>query len=338
MGDLRRGYEAQRKAHLLLEKNGLSGTLFWVGALHNEATALENMGELREALEVQSQVVRFGRQQDPHGCGTNPAVLNLFARLLLRLGRGAEAVDVLEQARACSQRSGDMESWSFATAARALALVSVARLTEAGAMLDEFGRANRSSPKLNLRAVSRAKIARAYWLAANGERAAARALSAELLSEVRKPELGMMQFLDDGLLLASRLALPENVALAQNYAEQALRIDESRSRVAENSADVGEAALVLAQACLAARNLSGAQNAAERAKSILSRTLGSDHALTRAAQELIRETRRCNISAPCRIHDRRNRLIRCRHSHVESQRRCLKPISRQEPGHELIRN
>jgi hypothetical protein len=104
---------------------------------------------------------------------------------------------------------------------------------------------------------------------------------------VRKPELGMMQFLDDVLLLASRLALLENTALAQTYAGEALRIDEARSRGPESSADVGEALLVLAQARFAAGDLTAARDTASRAKRILTRTLSAEHQLTRTATELM---------------------------------------------------
>jgi hypothetical protein len=95
----------------------------------------------------------------------------------------------------------------------------------------------------------------------------------------------MMQFLDDVLLLSSRLALPDDAQLAKDFAGEALQLDESRARGPEMSADVGEAALVLAQARFAAQEPKAARDSASRASRILNLTLGADHALTRTARE-----------------------------------------------------
>jgi hypothetical protein len=58
-----------------------------------------------------------------------------------------------------------------------------------------------------------------------------------------------------------------------------------------SSADVGEAALALAQARYSAQDFRGARDAASRATSVLTIALGAEHSRTHAAQELTRQAR-----------------------------------------------
>jgi serine/threonine-protein kinase len=286
-GDIKRSYEAQHKARVLYEHNGFKGTLSWVLLLHNEAATLETAGEFHGALELQSEVMRFDQTHGLDGCPPHPATRTQFARLLARVGRNAEAEHWYARAFECASRIGDVAAQKFAILGRANTLLALGKLAEAGTELDAFDALNRSKQTLNMRITVRSKIVRSYWLAKRGELAAARELSAPLLELTGNPQLGLALSHDDVLLLRSRLALPDDPAAAEHYAEEALHVAESRARKAEDSAEVGEAALVLAQARFSSGDNALAHDAAVRAENILDTTLATDHTLTHTARALI---------------------------------------------------
>jgi len=74
---------------------------------------------------------------------------------------------------------------------------------------------------------------------------------------------------------------------AEAFTQEALKIDESRARDPNQSADVGEASLLLAQAKFARGDFNGALAIARRATEILTHSLGADHSLTVAAAALV---------------------------------------------------
>jgi len=77
-----------------------------------------------------------------------------------------------------------------------------------------------------------------------------------------------------------------------------LRIDESRARDPNQSADVGEASLLVAQAKFARGDLEGARIAARRANQILTHALGADHSLTTAAAALEKQANEKSTRGP----------------------------------------
>jgi tetratricopeptide (TPR) repeat protein len=287
VGNVRRAYEAQHKSRLLYEQSGFKGTLSWILLLHNEAATLVKVGEIRGAFELQSEVMRFDQTYGLDGCPPHATTRNQFARLLERRGRHAEADHWYALALECAVRTGDVEVQKFAILGRAQALLGLGKLSESGAQLDAFDTLNRAKQTLNMRATIRAKILRSYWLAERGELAAARDLAAPLLDLTSNPQLSLALSLDDVLLLRSRLALPDDPAASEQFAEKALHLAETRARNVEDSADVGEAALAVSQARLASGDHAQAHIAAVRATRILNATLGPDHELTRAAQALV---------------------------------------------------
>ena len=286
-GDVKRSFDAQHKARVMYEQNGFKGTLSWVLLLHNEAATLEKVGEFRDAFVLQSEVMRFDQTHGLDGCPPHPATRTQFARLLARLGHNSEAEQWYARAYECAARIGDVEAQKFAILGRAHALLALGKFPESDAELNAFEALNGSKQTLNMRTSVRSKIVRSYWLAERGNLAAARELSAPLLELTGNPKLGLALSHDDVLLLRSRLSLPDDPAAAIHYAEEALQVAESRARNVEDSAEVGEAALVLAQATFASGDYTRAREAATRAVRVLDATLATDHTLTVTARALV---------------------------------------------------
>ena len=99
----------------------------------------------------------------------------------------------------------------------------------------------------------------------------------------------------DGLNLSSALSMASRIYLkdgradqAEKFANEALRIAESIARDARQSADVGEALLVLSAARLAQGDQATARSLVARAVEALTNGLGEAHTLTASAKALQR--------------------------------------------------
>ncbi len=90
-------------------------------------------------------------------------------------------------------------------------------------------------------------------------------------------------------MVASRVYLRQGARdKAMEFAKAAVRIAENTARDPKQSADVGEALLVLANAQDSAGDRAGARASAQRSVEALSTALGENHSLTRAARRLQR--------------------------------------------------
>ena len=104
---------------------------------------------------------------------------------------------------------------------------------------------------------------------------------------MRDPRGGLGIYLGVALLLSSRIDIAQGHSKeAESVAKEALNLSEKRARQSEQSADVGEALLVLAQAQVAANDSTGTRESAARAVVALTNSLGADHSLTREALAL----------------------------------------------------
>ena len=101
---------------------------------------------------------------------------------------------------------------------------------------------------------------------------------------MRDPKAGLGLLLGPALLLSSRIAVAQGHPQdAESAAQEVLSLFEKRARLPEQSADVGEALLVLAQAQASAHDSAAARASAEHAVVALTNSLGADHPLTREA-------------------------------------------------------
>jgi hypothetical protein len=103
------------------------------------------------------------------------------------------------------------------------------------------------------------------------------------------PERRVGPVLPATLRSAARIELAGgSPAAAESYAQAAIELAQTVARDPEQSADVGEALLLLGLAQRAADNLAAARQSFERATVSLTNGLGADHRLTREARESAR--------------------------------------------------
>jgi hypothetical protein len=122
---------------------------------------------------------------------------------------------------------------------------------------------------------------------AQGRPEEARRTLDSLLPELREPKGDKRTLLPWALQWSAKVALAQKrYADAVSLANELLQECERRARNPEMSADVGEASLLLAQAKGASGDKQGTQDAARRAVTSLTASLGPDHALTREALDL----------------------------------------------------
>jgi eukaryotic-like serine/threonine-protein kinase len=278
-GDFKKTYEYVREARIAKERHGYGGTVGWNAVLHNEAAALRDLGEVRTALQQELEVLR--RLDGQNGSSPlNPAVSLVYAGMLARVDDHTEALCWVDRAVMDARATADRNAELNAHAARASLLLSLGRAEEAAAELRIVDDAVGSSTIEFRHTHTRALLVRVDLLLAQGNFNEARQLADALVMRSRDPGLGLSLYLDAALLAASRAALRNDPAAAEAFAQEALRIDEHRARDPEQSADVGEASLVLAQARLARGDWGGARSAVDRASQVLTRALGASHSLT----------------------------------------------------------
>lgn len=281
LGDFRRSYEYTHRSRLAKEAAGFGGTAGWNGALHNEAAALRDMGEIRAAVAQEADVIKRDLTQSPND--PLPVAESLvYAGMLFRIGRLDEALQWFDRALADAQAADSLTSALNAKVGRARIFISWQQFDRASATLDEVDREPDLHSEQLRNQYIRTRMARAELLIAQGQWAQARAIITPALAECRDPGRGMGFYLQSALLLASR-ASKQDPAEAAKLAQEALQVAESRARDPQHSADVGEATLVLAQARLAQNDLPAAGAAAHRAETILTDAVGKEHSLTKAA-------------------------------------------------------
>lgn len=286
-GDFEKSYEYAHAARTAKDRRGYRGN----AVLHIEAAALRDLGELRAALEQEFDLLRRVNWQDG-SAPLNPAVSVVYAGMLARMDDHDEALCWLDRAVMDARATSDHNAWVDVHTARARVLLSLGRVNEAASELVTIDKVVGSSPTGFRHAHARAQLVRVDLLLAQGKRDEARHLADSLVAQARDPSLGLTFYLDAALLAASRAALRNDAAAAEAFAQEALWIDEHRARDPEQSANVGEASLILAQAKLARRDWSGARAMADRANRVLTRALGASHSLATTAAAVTAEIER----------------------------------------------
>lgn len=266
-----------------LDRNGRGGTMGRVTVAMNRASLLMRLGEVRGAEAAAAEAIR--RLQRMRGSEpATPQQAVAYSITLNRLGRHEEARQLLIAAREQAQALG-ADFWGVvADYHLARSLVLAGKFGEARSLLDSV----RSAWSANATG-NRDRLADLYRTEAEiellqGDIAAARSSIDKSLAEFGYPQAAPAPFLSSALTTAAQIyAKAGELDRAESFAAAALRLAESIARDPRQSADVGEALLVLASVKRARGDEAIAADYAKRSVEALTNSLGQQHHLTRSA-------------------------------------------------------
>lgn len=269
-----------------LRRHGQTGTLTEFTGLNNVAFLLHQLGEVRAAHGRYLELLAW---RDRAGVAVPPLALQLNASATeLRLGRPREALAFALAERTAAESAVNPAFVARSNLAASKAYLALNQTAQATAHLDLAEAFFVTNPAGNALPLVDAAIHRAAIVAAAGDREGALARIDAVLAELGYPGRLDRRYLDRGLRLAARLHLERGAAAAaEPLATSALDIARRDARDAEHSADVGEAALLRAQARAALGRALEALADARLAVQSLSAGLGPAHASARDAQNLV---------------------------------------------------
>jgi non-specific serine/threonine protein kinase/serine/threonine-protein kinase len=284
-GEFKEALELNRLTRDAFERNGRGGTLGMVITIANQGQNHLRLGEVRRAEELGREVL-----DRLHALRTNepiaPAQSVGYAITLIRLDRAAEAERLLTEALA-QARADDSDFWAaYAAFHRGRALLALGRPAESEADFLAAETHWNLDPTGNRVRLGDLERSRAELDLALGRAEQARARIAALLTDLGFPDRRDGPVLPPTLRAAARIELSAgSTATAERYARAAVEVAETVARDPEQSADVGEALLLLGLAQREAGNLPGARQSFERATVSLTNGLGAEHRLTREAKD-----------------------------------------------------
>ena len=284
-GNTHKGFEYVERALAAAERNGLGDTDAAMTAVHNVVSSLIQFGEVKEACSRQARLVERLESTERM---VIPAIAVVQGSCLLRAGDAAAALIWFDKAVSAALSGQYRDREIYARFSRARALIALRRFDEAAAELDRAtGLRLKGNGLDSSQETTRTQIVRGELFLAEQRYPEAERMFQTVVSDIRSNSKIL------GFLLASALLDAAKVALAQGQFEQASRLaqealteDLRKARNPAASADVGEAALVLARARKALDDAPAARAAAHQAAVSLSASLGPDHALTRDALAL----------------------------------------------------
>jgi serine/threonine-protein kinase len=290
-GEFKEALQLNRLVREAFEQNGRGGSLGMVITIANQGQNHLRLGEVKKAEELGREVLdrlRALRQNQPIAPAQNVG----YAITLIRLGRVAEAERLLTGA--LTQAQADASDFWAANAAfhRGRALLVLGRPTESEADFLAAGKYWKLDPIGHSVRLEDLERSRAELDLALGRGEQARARIAALLTNLGFPERRDGAVLPPTLRSAARIELSAgSTTIAERYARAAVELAEAVARDPDQSADVGEALLLLG---LAERAI--APDAAipllERAADVLTNSLGPEHPLAREA----RRARGCGLT------------------------------------------
>jgi tetratricopeptide (TPR) repeat protein len=250
------------------------------GALHNQAMALLQMGEVSAALGREKEAFALVSSENSDQ-PAHPVMASVIGRLLTRMNRAEDAAVWGERALASARGDGNLGAQVFALATLAEAEERLGRHERAAALAQDA--ADLIEPQGDPRLRATAAYARAFIALSRSQLNEAQAAAAELLETIGYPDstkVHAFQAADLQLLLAARVALAAgNAADAARLSAQALEIATGVARDPQRSATVGEARLMLARARDVQHDRAGARQAIRGAAQALRAGLSPDHPL-----------------------------------------------------------
>jgi serine/threonine protein kinase/tetratricopeptide (TPR) repeat protein len=273
-----------------LDRNGRGGTLAKVTVTQNRASLLYRLGEVKRAQAVGLEALRRA-QALRSGQRVAPQMAVAFSVTLNRLDQTGQAADLLASAREDAKALGN-EFWGAAASYHlGRAFLLAGKLDRAQAPLDDAGRIWKANETANSDRLADLTRTLAELELARGKTAAAVELIETSLTRFNYPQDTRGNGIAAALIAASRIYLKHGDAdKAIAFGEAGLALAEGIARDPRESADVGEACLVLANAHHAKGNRAGARQLLARSVESLTHGLGADHHLTREAQGLLRTT------------------------------------------------
>jgi tetratricopeptide (TPR) repeat protein len=283
-GDTHRGFDYVVRALEAAENNGFGDTDGAMTAEHNLASTLMGFGEVKEACAREARLVS---RLESTGRTVITAMAVLNGSCFLRLGDAAQALRWYDRGLSAALSENEASLQMHARATRAGALIALKRYAETGAELDKVDALAKQDIPSGRVPATRARIARAELLLAQGRTEDARRNMDSLLTTLRAPTSGERNMLARALQCSVRIALAQRrYGVAADLADESLRETERRARDPAKSADVGASWLLLAQAKEGLMDRPAAQEAASHAVTSLTSSLGVDNALTSAAAAL----------------------------------------------------
>jgi eukaryotic-like serine/threonine-protein kinase len=278
--------ELNERTAQALDENGRGGTLGRVRVAMNRASILLRLGEVRRA-EVASRDAMLRAQRLDEDKPSQPDQAVSYSIILNRLGRSDESIERLTPASRELHASGS-QLWALSAdyhLARALMLSG--RYDEALKLLDEVRSAWSENPTANKDRLADLERTRAEIELAQGRLNEATQRIDASLAQFGYPSASVALGLTAALTCAAKIYLARaELAEAESFASAALRISQAIAREPAQSADVGEAALVVAALHQAKGERAAAQANVDRAVEALANGLGRDHATTREALAL----------------------------------------------------
>jgi tetratricopeptide (TPR) repeat protein len=210
-----------------------------------------------------------------------------YSIILNRLDRSHEAVERLSAASRELHAAGGRLRALSAGYHLARALMLSHRYDESLQLLEQVRHTWSENPTANKDRLADLTRTLAEIELARGRLNEANALIDDSLEQFGYPSANIALGLTAALTTAARIKLAHRqLTEAESFALATLRISEALAREPDQSADVGEAALVLALLQQAKGDRAAAQAHVDRAVEALANGLGRDHALTREALAL----------------------------------------------------
>jgi serine/threonine protein kinase len=274
-----------------LDRNGRGGTMGRVTVSMNRASILMRLGEVSGAEAAAVEATRR-LQRMRGGEPATPQQAVAYSITLNRLGRQEEARKLLIAAREQAQILG-ADFWGIVAEYHlARSLMLAGRLDEAQPLLDTAHTAWAANATANRDRLADLHRTQAEIELLQGNIAAARSSIDRSLAEFGYPQAAPAPFLSAALIAAAQIyAKGGQLDEAESFAAAALRLSESIARDPRQSADVGEALLVLGSVKNAHGDKTTAADYARRSVEALTNSLGPQHRLTQNAAALLQLAR-----------------------------------------------
>jgi eukaryotic-like serine/threonine-protein kinase len=278
--------ELNERTAKALDQNGRGGTLGRVRVAMNRASILFRLGEVQLAEEAsRDSILRAQRLYEDKPA--QPDHLVSYCIILNRLGRTEESIPRLTAASRELHATGSGARALQADYQLARALMLAGRYDESLRLLDQVHRAWSENPTANKDRLGELTRTRAEIELANRRFKQARELIDTSLAQFGYPAAKNALGLTAALTVAARIQLASGqLAQAESFALAALQIAQEIARDPAQSADVGEAALVLAALHQAKGDRQAARTNVRKAVEALTNGLGPDHPITREATAL----------------------------------------------------
>jgi tetratricopeptide (TPR) repeat protein len=261
----------------LVRASGRAGSLVEFTHLNIHAGNLNRLGEVSQATEVYEELLqRLERAEIPNfqpvGFKSN------YGNSLWRLGHSQRALELAEADLVLAQRAGNTASAALSHYLASRALLQLGRVDESRMRLVAAESVWRLDPKMNARVLREGAVQLAEIELIDGKLPQAKQDIDAVLAGVGYPQRKDAPGIDRSLRLASRIYRGLGDATkAQQFADEALNYSRRIARDEKRSADVGQAALLRAQALADQNRYAEASNDAALALEALRNGFGIDH-------------------------------------------------------------